>query len=61
MDVIHPTEIRLVWGHDPSVSLHIHCRRPMRSDELHSLADVVRAIEEMRDIVRGPELELEEW
>jgi hypothetical protein len=41
-----------------TLRIYVHCR-PLTSDELHTLADVVSAIEEFRATVTGevPELE----
>jgi hypothetical protein len=54
-----PTEIHLDWGGPAVVKLDVMCpRRVLSSDELHTLAEVVRSIEEMRAVIAGelPEL-----
>lgn len=58
----NPTEIHLRWnagvsGAATALSISVPCRA-LTSDELHTVANVVAAIEEMRAIVIGelPEL-----
>lgn len=55
-----PTQIFLRWGGPANVTLAVNCpSRPLTSDELHDVANVVCSIEEFRAVVAGevPELE----
>jgi hypothetical protein len=49
------TNISIAWTANPPVTLSVSCNRSMKSNELHTLAETVAAIEEFRATVQGLE------